>query len=367
MRNFDWRLPTKIVFGTGRLAELPALLEPGWRRVFIVTDKAIAGRTDALALTLKLLEERETAVFDAVEENPGFGTVEAGSKRARDFGADLVLGLGGGSVMDAAKGVALKVRNRGPLERYLRGEPLGDDPLPVVCLPTTSGTGSEVTPYAVFTDAAGADKVGYAHPKLFPQAALVDPVLTYTMPESVVLNTGLDVLAHAAEAYLAANAFPLNDTLALHALETARSRIPGAVRKNPEDMDHMSFAAMLAGVAISNAGTILPHIAGYPLTVFHAVPHGRASAVMLAAVLPFLREHSSAPEKIAVLDRIFGGPDGLGKYLRGLGVPTRFSEYGVREEELSLYVQKTIVKGDIKITPAEVTEERLAEIYRSAL
>jgi alcohol dehydrogenase class IV len=367
MRNFDWRLPTKIVFGTGRLAELPAHLEPGWKRIFIVTDRAIAGRTDALALTLKLLEERETAVYDAVEENPGFRTVEAGSQRARDFEADLVLGLGGGSVMDAAKGVALKARNRGPLERYFRGEPLGDDPLPVVCLPTTSGTGSEVTPYAVFTDSAGANKVGYSHPKLFPQVALIDPILTYTMPEPVILNTGLDVLAHAAEAYLATTSFPLNDTLALHALETSRSRLPGAVRKNPEDMDHMSFAAMLAGVAIANAGTILPHIAGYPLTVFHAVPHGRASVIMLAAVLPFLRKHSTAPQKIAVIDRIFGGPGGLTEFLGGLGVSTRLADYGVREEELALYVQRTVVKGDIQITPAEVTEEKLAAIYRSVL
>jgi len=367
MRDFTWHLPTRIVFGKGRLAELPANLESGWRRIFIVTDKTIAGRTDALDRTRKLLEDRETAVFDGVEENPGFATIEAGSRAARDFGAELVVGLGGGSCLDAAKGVALKIRNRGPLERYLRGEMLEDDPLPVVGIPTTSGTGSEVTPYAVFTDAAAANKVGYSHPGLFPRVAAIDPVLTYSMPETVILNTGLDVLSHAAEAYLSTAAFPLNDALALHALETARSRLPGAVRKNAEDMDHMSFAAMLAGVAITNASTILPHVAGYPLTVFHGVPHGRASAVMLVAVLPFLRERTSAPEKIAVLDRMFGGPDALGKYLGGLGVSARLSDYGVREEEIALYAQKTIVKGDIRITPAEVTEEILAEIYRSAL
>jgi alcohol dehydrogenase class IV len=367
MRDFDWHLPTKIVFGKGRLSELAEKIDPGRRRILIVTDKTIASRTDALDRVRTHLAGRETAVFDGVQENPSFENVEAGSRLARDFEAELIFGLGGGSAMDAAKGIALKARNYGPLECYLRGDPIEDDPLPVVCVPTTAGTGSEVTPYAVFTDTAGADKVGFSHPKLFPELALIDPVLTYTMPETVVINTGLDVLAHAAEAYLSAMSYPLNDTLALHALETARSRLPGAARKNPDDMDHMAFAAMLAGIAIANASTILPHIAGYPLTVRHRVPHGRASAVMLAAVLPFLRKHSSAPEKIAVLDRMFGGPAGFGACLRDLGVPTKLSDYGVREEEIPLFVQKTIVKGDVKITPAEVTKEDLAGIYRSAL
>jgi len=367
MRDFDWHLPTKIVFGKGRIGELGERIDPGHRRVFIVTDKTVAERTEALGRTMKAIGDRETAVFDGVEENPAFETIEAGSRQARDFGADLVVGLGGGSPMDAAKGIALKARNRGPLGRYLRGEPLADDPLPIVCIPTTAGTGSEVTPYAVFTDLAGRTKAGYSHPKLFPEIALIDPELTYSMPASVAINTGLDVLTHAAEAYLSTMSFPLNDTLALHALETARARLPGAARKNPDDMDHLAFAAMQAGVAIANASTILPHIAGYPLTLFHGVPHGRASAIMLAAVLAYLRERSSAPEKVAILDKIFGRQGGLEAYLGGLGVSTKLSDYGVREEEIPLYVEKTMVKGDVKITPAEITAETLEAIYRAAL
>jgi alcohol dehydrogenase class IV len=367
MRSFDWHLPTRIVFGRGRTAELETRLDPAHRRILVVTDKTIAGGTEILGKILKILGERETAVFDDVEENPTFENVESGSRFARVFNPDLVLGLGGGSAMDAAKGIALKARNRGPLSRFLRGEPLEEDPLPGAGIPTTSGTGSEVTPYAVFTDFENQTKSAISHPKLFPEVAIIDPELTYSMPSAVVLNTGLDVLAHAAEAYLSTLSFPVNDTLALHALETALTRLPGAVRKNTDDMDQMAFAATMAGIAITNASTILPHVAGYPLTVFHGVPHGRASAIMLAAALAFLRDSGSAPEKVAVLDRVFAHRGGLGGFLHDLGVATRLSEYGVREDEISGYVEKTMVKGDLKITPAEISAASLAEIYRSAL
>jgi alcohol dehydrogenase class IV len=293
--------------------------------------------------------------------------VEEAAREARDFGAGSVIGLGGGSPMDAAKGVAILASNPVRLNEILEGKPLANPPLPVIAIPTTSGTGSEVTPFAVFTDKAAGQKCGYGHPGIFPVAALIDPELTYSMPEKVIVDTGLDVLAHAVEAYLSTISFPMNDALALHAIDVVREELERAAKKDYEAMDRMAAAASVAGAAIAHASTILPHIMGYPLTVYHNVPHGRASAIMLAGVLTALGEKSDCPDKVEVIEKRFADRGGLSGYLSGLGVSTKLSDYGVREDEIPLYAQKTIAKGDCKITPADITIEYLERIFRSAL
>jgi alcohol dehydrogenase class IV len=367
MKDFDFHLPTKIRFGRGRVGELGSLVPAGSGRVFVVTDDTVATKTPALDAVLRALQDREVRTSARVEENPSLATVEACGREARDFGAHLIVGLGGGSPMDAAKGVALLAANPGPLARYVGGDPLENDPLPIIAVPTTSGTGSEVTPYAVFTDPAAGNKVGYGHPGIFPSVALIDPELTYSMPPPVVINTGLDVLSHAVEAYLSTLSFPLNDALALHAVEVTLSRLGRAAMKDREAMDDMAAAAAVAGAAIAHASTILPHIMGYPLTVHHGVPHGRASAVMMVHVLEALRSEAASPDKVKTVDALFAPHGGAAGFLNGLGVSTRLSDYGVCEDELALYVRKTIVKSDVKITPGRVTAEGLERIYRSAL
>jgi alcohol dehydrogenase class IV len=367
VNGFDFHLPTKILFGRGRVRDIGSHIPDEARRVLVVTDRGVATRTPALDAVRQGLEGRDVRIFDGVEENPSLATVEAGVKEARDFGAHLIVGLGGGSPMDAAKGIALAAVHDGALRGLLAGGEPSRPALPVVAVPTTSGTGSEVTPYAVFTDPQAGNKVGYGHPSIFPAVAIVDPDLSAGMPETVALNTGLDVLAHAVEAYLSTIASPLSDTLALHAAEAVLSHLAPAVRKVPESIDRMAYAAMLAGVAITHGSTILPHIMGYPLTMFHGVPHGRASAVLLAPVLDFLRRTGRVSGRIQVIDRLFAPHGGIPAFLSGLGVPTRLSDYGVREDEILAFARKTIVKGDVHITPAEVTVEDLASIYRSAL
>ena len=367
MNGFDFHLPTKILFGRGRVRDIGSHIPGEARRVLVVTDRGVATRTPALGAVMRRLAGRDVRVFDGVEENPSLTTVEAGTKEARDLGAQLIVGLGGGSPMDAAKGVALCAPHDGDLRGLLAGDRPSHPALPVIAIPTTSGTGSEVTPYAVFTDPAAGNKVGFGHSSIFPAVAIVDPDLSAGMPEIVALNTGLDVLAHAVEAYLSTTASPLSDTLALQAAEAVLSHLAPAVRKVPGSVDQMSYAAMLAGVAITHGSTILPHIMGYPLTMFYGIPHGRASAVLLAPVLEFLRRAGRIPDRIRTIDGLFAPQGGIPAFLNGLGVPTKLSDYGLREDEVLAFARKTIVKGDVLITPAEVTIEDLAGIYRSAL
>jgi alcohol dehydrogenase class IV len=367
MNGFDFHLPVRVRFGRGRLAGLGDELDRKFERIFIVTDETMAFRTPALAAVESALSGRATRVFLRVEENPAIETVEAAAREAAAFDPQLVVGLGGGSPLDAAKGVALLLRNPGPLRRYLAGAQPENAPLPLVAIPTTSGTGSEVTPYAVFTDREAGSKIGYAHPGFYPLLACLDPALTDSMPPAVVLNTGLDALAHALEAFLSTIATPLSDGFALPAAEIALASLPRAVAKEPEAMDRMAYASMLAGAAIAQASTILPHILGYPLTVFHGVAHGRASAVMLVHVLAELRKSPAAADKVRRVDALLAAHDGLEGFLRGLGVSARLSEYGVRVEEVPLFAQKTIIKGDVKITPMPVTTESLEALVRGAL
>ena len=316
MRPFVFHMPVRVVFGVGRVLELRAAIPADLRRILLVTDPGLTNHGAALKAVGQALEGRTWEVFDEVEENPTFAAAERGAARARACGAQAVIGLGGGSPMDAAKGVALLSTNEGGLGEYLRGRSHERPPLPIVAIPTTSGTGSEVTPYAVFTDVETRTKGALSHPSLFPLLSLIDPALTHSMPEALVVATGLDVLAHAVEAYLSTDAFPVNDSVALEAIETVLANLPAARRKEPLAMDAMAYASMLGGIAITHASTILPHHGISP----HRVPWcaarrrecGAAARVPSLPGRPFHRprEGRAADAHAGATRRIGGLPGG---------------------------------------------------------
>ncbi|UCE19775.1 MAG: iron-containing alcohol dehydrogenase [Gemmatimonadota bacterium] len=367
MNCFNFHMPTRVFFGKDRISELGRCIDPAFKRILIVTEPNVAHRSGALDKTLEQLSGRDVTLFTNVEENPSFQVIEKGRQMARGSEAQLVIGIGGGSPMDAAKGIAVLSTNDGDMRDFISGEPLREGPLPIMCIPTTSGTGSEVTPYAVFTDRDAGTKGGYAHPKLFPTLSIVDPVLTYSMPESVVVNTGLDVLTHSIEAYLSTISSPMNDVIALESINIVLDHLKEATKKNTAAMDEMAYASMLGGLAIAHGGTILLHVMGYPLTIFHGVPHGRANAALLPEFVRFMGERSTVRPKVHFLERLFDAHGGLEVFVNDLGVSTRLSSYGVRDEEIAVFVKKVIVKDDVRITPAAVTEEIIAELYRAVM
>lgn len=365
MKDFIFNVPTKIIFGNGKIAQLKEYLGPEINRVLVVTDKNVARESGALDKILSQLGGKIISLFDEVKENPPLGQVKKGGELAKEKDVQLVIGLGGGSSMDAAKGCAVLATNPGNMIDYMNGKPLTHEPLPVVCIPTSSGTGSEVTPYAVFTDPENESKGGFSHPGIFPRFSIIDPELTYSMPEGVVISTGLDVLTHSLEAYLSTEAYELNDVLALHSIEVVLESLEAASKKDKEAMGRMSYASMLAGIAITNAGTILLHIMAYPLTVFHKVPHGKANAVLLPAFLRFMKERSVVKEKVDRLEKMFERVGGIKDFINNLKISTALSSYGVDKSQLELFAQKTIIKSDIGITPAEITVTDIINIYLS--
>ena len=367
MQDFDFHMPTRVLFGEGRIEELESNIAPRFKRILIVTEKNVARLSGAVEAALAQLSSREFTVFTDVEENPPFSVLESGRKLGVESGVQMVIGIGGGSAMDAAKGIAVLASNEGHMEDFMDGHPLTHDPLPVVCIPTTSGTGSEVTPYAVFTDREKKTKGGFTHPKLFPVLSVVDPTFTYSMPERIIVGTGLDALTHAIEAALSTLASPMSDMIAIESIQTVLKSLKKASQKDEQAMGEMAYASMLAGIAITHGGTILLHIMGYPLTVFHGIHHGTANAILLPAFMNYMKTESRIPRKVERIECLFNSFGGVEAFVTDLGVSTRLSDYGITESEIEQFAGKVIVKGDIEITPADVTEEAIAGIYRSMM
>jgi alcohol dehydrogenase class IV len=226
----------------------------------------------------------DVEIFDGVEPNPTCETLSEGADVARQFGADVVIGAGGGSPLDAAKGIAVLVTNDGPPESYL-GADIPSTPLPILAVPTTAGTGSEVTPYSVIV--TGSTKKTIRGPGIFPKVALVDPELTYSMPARVTADTGMDALSHALEGILCTNRNLAATHIGMEAVRLTLKHLRQACDspRNVEARAGMCAAALLAGVVIAQTGTELIHTMGYTLTVEFGVPHGRANAMLIPPVV----------------------------------------------------------------------------------
>ena len=365
MKNSTFFMPTRAVFGNKSSQQLNAYLPEKYRRIMVVSDPFLTAETPIVKSICAQISDRLAAQFDRVEENPAIACIEEGRRVCLEHKCDLVIGIGGGSAMDAAKGVALMALQTKGLKEILNGTP-AQPGLPIVCIPTTSGTGSEVTPYAVFTDTENNNKCGYAHDSIFPIVSLIDPDLTYSMPETLIIDTGLDVITHALESYLCAIATPVSDAISLESLCLALPQLPAARLRNNEAMDTMAYASMLAGMAITLSSTILLHIMAYPLTVYHHIPHGRANAIMLPAFLDFMQANGSCPERVKIITDLFVPFGGVRQYLNALNVSCRLADYGIKSEEFPLFAGKTIVKGDIKVTPAQLSQEIIQTIYEAA-
>ena len=290
-------MPTEAVFGPGSFGALGDRSRTLGKRPLIVTGKNSARKTGILDRALLQLEH--AAVFDAVEENPGAATCERGADLCRQIGCDHVIAIGGGSPMDVAKAVAGLAVNQGKCADHFGPGGLAEGALPIIAVPTTAGTGSEVTPYAVIVDTESRTKKTLSAKALFPRVALADPELTRTMPRGVTVNTGLDVLSQAMEGIVSRKSTPVGDALALDACRRVREFLPRAAA-NGDDLEarsEMLYASMLSGCVIAQSGTTLVHGMGYYYTLECGVPHGLANGLLLSPLFRF--NATVAPEKVS--------------------------------------------------------------------
>ena len=381
--NHEFRSVPRIICEAGALQEVGSVFRGlGAQRVILVCDPGIvslgfAGQAQAVLETAGC----EVAVFDQVAPDPSSTLVEQAVKQAQGFKADGVLGLGGGSSLDAAKLVALLINSEQSLEDLYGTDKAQGQRTPLVLMPTTSGTGSEVTWVSVITDAQQRKQAVYS-PQLLPDVALLDPLLTLGLPAKVTAATGLDAMVHAIEAYTSrTRKNPISDGLATAALALLGANLP-KVLANGQDLPARSAmlqGSLMAGMAFVNASVAAIHALAYPLGARFHIPHGHANALVMAPVIRFnlanaQRQYAELAayllpgehfvDEASAAEAFVQAIEGL---VKNSGLEQRLSNLNVDEDSLQVMASEVVVgiRRLIDSNPRDMNEQDVEAIYRS--
>lgn len=359
-------MPTRIVHGEKALLAQGEQLAQYGRKCLLVTGRNSARLSGALDDALEVLRAQgmDYKHFDGVENNPSLENVAKGGNLAREYGPDFILAIGGGSPLDAAKAIATLATNSITPEGLFANK-FDHAPLPIVAIPTTAGTGSEVTPYSILTVPAAETKKSFTTAELFPKVAILDWRYTDKLPVDVTRDTGVDALSHLVEGYLSRRATGMSDTFAEQGIRLWGKCIP-ALRKgtfSKVDRERLLVSSALGGITISHTGTTLVHALGYSLTYYHDVPHGRANGVLMGEYLRFTEKH--VPGRVAnVLDWL-----GLAhvEEFKGLINDLFGTVVTLDEETITAYVDKAMETRNVAFSQGDVTESVLARILEKSL
>ena len=358
--------PVNIVFGRGSFSLIETLLkETTSSHVLVVSTPGLPAlaRLDAMRLG-----DKKTILTD-ISPNPQVEEIQRGIELARSASVDSVVGFGGGSAMDAAKVIAYLAPTDISIEEVLlKSRRVTTPSLFNILIPTTAGTGAEVTRWASLWDTDAKKKFSVEDQEMYARHALIDPELCTTLPPMLTAATGVDALSHACEASWSIHANPISDIHAREAVRLIFDHLPGAVQ-NPSNMEHreaMSFAATIAGLAFSNTKTAAAHSISYPMTLNFGTLHGQATGIMLA---PLLRYNSEQiPEKMNALARAMGADhvevaaekiDGL---LKECGMATRLSELGIDSNGIDAIIAEGFTPGRMDNNARQITEDNLRDL-----
>jgi alcohol dehydrogenase len=377
-------MPTDIHFGCGILRTLPDRIKStGATNAFLVTDAGVraAGILDRVAATLRDAGVDFT-VCDRVKPDSGSSLIDETVAELKSSRSDVVVGIGGGSSLDTAKAVAALATNAGSALDYVGLSKVRNRPLPMIAIPTTAGTGSEVTLWSVFTDDTRALKVAIGSVLIYPSVALCDPELTLGLPPPLSAATGMDALAHAIECYTNNACQPISAALALKAIELIGLHLRGAVLNGRDRQSRygMMLAATMAGIAMNPTRLGLAHALAMPLGSWDLrVPHGVVLAVTLPPVMEF--NYVAEPDRFVDVARALGeSVDNLPRLTaasravsavrdlaRDIGIPRGLSEFGVREEHVHAVIEEAMKSGNVPVNPRRACAEDLTRILRQAL
>ena len=380
LKSFPFAIPTRISFGEGAATAAAEETRALGRRPVVITDPGVqaAGLVDPITGSLKRAG-LTPLVFAEVEANPRAEPVDRGAAAAEEHGADVIVAVGGGSALDSAKAISAVLAHGGSCLDYEYDAVVGDrvpgPSTPIVAIPTTSGTGSEVTLWAIVTDISRNYKAPIGSPHLAPRVALVDPSLTVSLPPAVTAGTGMDALTHAIEGYTARCSNPISDALCLYAAELVSSFLVRAFEDGAdlEARSGMMLASLLAGMGFGNSDTAAVHSMGEALGGLKDIPHGVAMAICLPHVLRLNAQ--AVPERLARLGVAMGLPDSsdhepvidhVEGLVRRLQIPT-LADCGVTEEDVPALVQIALRNSGNPDNPVDVDEEVFTRLYREAL
>lgn len=387
MKNFNYYQSTKILFGKGRINELAdVVLSYGNKALLVTTPATVEVLQEQYMRVKKILADKniEFVHFDGVKPNPTVETITAGAIMARNFGAKVIIGLGGGSSMDTAKAISVEATHEGTSWDYLFYKSPQPDPaklLPVVAVSTTSGTGSQVTQVAVVTNSTIRDKSALYNNILYPKVCIIDPELMLTLPTFVTATTGFDVLCHAFESTLNPGTGAYVDLLAWEAISIVIEYLPGLL-SDPHNLfarEKMAWADTLGGLCIANAGVTLPHGMGMAIGgMYPHVAHGEALAIVYPAFAEYTWEHAvpqfarlarllnpamkTLPEK----DAASKCSSEIVKFLQMIDLNKRLRDVNMPEGEIEALAKQSMVLPDYKANPRVASEHEMIDLVKKS-
>ena len=361
-------LPGHIYFGNNVIKQTPGIFKGLGSKALIVTGQGgSAQRIGALDDITQALQQENIKweIFNQVEANPSIATIRAGAKLAQTSGTDFIIAIGGGSPMDAAKAIAVLALNDISDDQLLKLQ--FGEVLPLVAVPTTAGTGSEVTAASIITFPEREAKLGIRDNKLLPRLAILDPVYTSSMPWQITADTAVDAYSHAMESYLSVIATPISDMHARAALEILGTQLKMLTQSQEISManrEALLLGSLLAGMAISETRVTIPHLLGYSFTIYKDIPHGRANGMLMPAFMDFNLRKSYDPKVKKVLE--YSGFEDLKDLTELLGKlcgPPPVCSEAEREH----FVNRTIDNPSLANNLVAPTREDLAEILARSL
>lgn len=382
MKDFTFSVPQNIVVGKGSLKKLPELSKQlGGTHGFIISGPHL-NKMGIVASCAESLEKAgiKADSFTETEGNPSVETVEKATKAYKESGADFIIALGGGSPMDVAKAVGVVAKYGGSITEYEGGGKVPGDIVPLIAIPTTAGTGSEVTAFSVITDHSRNYKLTVFSYKLIPSYAILDAELLTTAPASVAAACGIDAMVHALEAYISKDASPFSDAMAEKALELIGKNIRSYVadRTNLEAAEGMLVGSLFAGIAFSWARLGDVHAMSHPVSAFFNVPHGVANAILLPTIVEY-NALADTGKYLKIYNYIAKYPlcteefesfmltDLLRELNESLGIPAGLAEAGVTEDKFDAMADDAMKSGNIAVNPRSTTRQDVLMLYKKAL
>ncbi len=380
--QFSFALPTKIYYGVGELAKIvDRVKELGGQKVLVVTDEFIL-KAEFAKKILRSLEESDLSyiIYDKVEPNPTVQHVKDGHKMAVDFGCQCIIGMGGGSAIDTAKAIGVMMTNEGEIGKYW-GNPPPNASMPVISIPTTAGTSSEITWVTVIKDEVKKVKMGIVSQQLAPKIAIYDPEATVTMPAHITASTGMDALTHAIEAYTNVKNDPVSELVALEAIRLIGKNLRPAVANgdNLAARHGMLLSTLYAGIAFANSALGVVHAITSPLGGHFPVPHGVVNAILLPPAMEF-NKNSCIDKYIKIAEALGENVAGLSdldaaekaveavkRLSRDVGIPASLSDLNIKEEALAEVAAEAMKNVNIPINPRKIKVEDLITICKAVM
>lgn len=382
MKDFRFSVPQDITFGEGSLAKLPEILKKqGAAKALLVSDRGLE-KLGVVEKVKRIAEEAGITVaeFLDVEPNPSVHTVDSTVQAYQESGAESIIALGGGSPMDVAKAVGVLAKYGGSITEYEGAHKIPGPIVPITAIPTTAGTGSEVTAFSVITDTERSYKLTVFSYELIPASAILDPELIMTVPASVAASCGVDALIHAWEAYTSRDASPFSDAVAEKAMELIGGNLRRFVadRTDREAAGAMMAGSMFAGLAFAWARLGNIHAMSHPVSAFFHVPHGVANSILLPVIVGYNAladkgryekiynyiSRDREPVKNFVPEMLVREAQNL---LRELGIPEHLAEVGVTEEKIPAMAADAMKSGNILANPRQSTQKDIEMLYKKAM